>query len=119
MKLVLAKAANYNKLYYFLEWIQVAVRPDGDGRGAVDAGEVIAHARHARCCLVSVMAANNETGVRQPVEEIGAGLVIAAKAKKKPLFHVDAAQVVGKEDVDVDKWRADFVSVVGHKVGFA
>jgi cysteine desulfurase len=60
--------------------------------------------------LVSVMHANNETGVLQPIEEIGALL------KKTPtLFHVDAAQTFGKE-LSLSDAAFDFVSISGHKI---
>lgn len=60
--------------------------------------------------LVSVMHANNETGVLQPVEEIGRLL------KDTPvLFHVDAAQTFGKEP-SLQKVHFDFASVSGHKI---
>ncbi|MFM7231204.1 MAG: cysteine desulfurase family protein [bacterium] len=60
--------------------------------------------------LVSVMAVNNETGVRQPVEAVGA----LAKGVGA-LFHVDAVQAPGRLTVRVDDGRADLVSVAAHK----
>lgn len=57
--------------------------------------------------LVSVMTANNETGVRQPVEEIA-----AICRKRGVLFHTDAVQTFGKERLTVD---ADAISLAGHK----
>jgi cysteine desulfurase len=83
----------------------VPVRPNG----AVDPGAV-ADALGDDVALVSVMAVNNETGVIQPVEEIGP-LVKAAGA----LLHVDAIQVPGRLAIAVDGWQADLVSVAGHK----
>jgi cysteine desulfurase len=61
--------------------------------------------------LVSVMLANNEVGVIQPVAELGA-LARAAGA----LFHVDAAQAVGKIPVDVAAMSIDLLSLTGHKL---
>lgn len=61
--------------------------------------------------LVSVMAVNNEIGVIQPMEEIGA----VCKEFKIP-FHTDAAQALGKIDVDVDKWNVSLMSLSGHKI---
>ncbi|MEW5733901.1 MAG: cysteine desulfurase family protein [Thermodesulfobacteriota bacterium] len=63
------------------------------------------------CALVSVMHANNETGVVQPVAE-------AARIARKhgALFHVDAAQSTGKVPVDAGALGADLLTVVGHKV---
>ena len=60
--------------------------------------------------LVSVMAVNNETGVIQPVEKIGA-LCRNAGA----LFHSDAAQALAVEPIDVDRWNVDFLSLSAHK----
>jgi cysteine desulfurase len=61
--------------------------------------------------LVSVMQANNETGVRQPVEQIAELL-----ADHPAYFHVDAAQGFGKELVPLRTKRIDLISVSGHKI---
>lgn len=61
--------------------------------------------------LVSLMMANNETGVIFPVEEIGKKL----KARGI-LFHVDAVQAVGKLALDLKKSSIDFLSLSGHKI---
>jgi len=61
--------------------------------------------------LVSVMAVNNEIGVIQPMEEIG-----ALCRANKVFFHSDIAQAVGKIEVDVDKWKLDLASISGHKL---
>lgn len=61
--------------------------------------------------LVSVMGANNETGVVQPVAD-AAALAHAAGA----LLHCDAAQAVGKIRVDVLDWDVDYLSVSSHKM---
>jgi cysteine desulfurase len=60
--------------------------------------------------LVSVMAANNEIGVLQPLAEIGA-MTRAAGA----LFHVDAAQAAGKIPIDVAAMQIDLLSLTAHK----
>ena len=61
--------------------------------------------------LVSVMAANNETGAIQPVSELG-----AICQERGVLFHTDAVQWFGKEPFDgIDKFNADLVSLCGHK----
>ena len=46
------------------------------------------------------MSANNETGVRQPMREIG-----EICAKRKVLFHTDAIQSAGKEEIDLAAWQ--------------
>ncbi len=60
--------------------------------------------------LVTVMHANNETGVIQPIEKI-------AEITKKHgvLFHSDAAQSIGKIETDIQKLGVDLLSVAGHK----
>lgn len=60
--------------------------------------------------LVSLMAANNETGVLFPVREIG-----ALCREREVLFHCDAVQMIGKLPFDVSQTPADYVSITGHK----
>lgn len=62
--------------------------------------------------LVSLMWANNETGVLFPVEAI----VQLCRARGVP-FHCDAVQAVGKVPVDVRRVPADYLSLTGHKLG--
>ncbi|MDJ0631968.1 MAG: IscS subfamily cysteine desulfurase [Xenococcaceae cyanobacterium MO_188.B29] len=61
--------------------------------------------------LVSVMAANNEIGVLQPLTEIG-----AICRKHKVLFHTDAAQAIAKIPLDVKTMNIDLMSLTAHKV---
>jgi cysteine desulfurase len=81
-----------------------------DCRGMLDLDEV---RRAVRDCtgVVSVMYANNETGVIFPVEEIGT-IVKRAGA----LFHVDAVQAVGKIPIDMRNSTIDYLSLSGHKL---
>ncbi|KAJ3071517.1 hypothetical protein HK102_006413, partial [Quaeritorhiza haematococci] len=67
--------------------------------------------------LVSVMLANNETGVIQPIREIGEVISRCnAKRTKCPIFlHTDAAQAIGKISVDVRDLGVDYLTIVGHK----
>lgn len=80
---------------------------DGDGRLDLAA---LAGALRPDTALVSVMAANNESGVLFPVAEAGR-LAKAAGA----LFLVDATQAAGKIPVDAAAWGADLLSLSGHK----
>ena len=61
--------------------------------------------------LISIMYANNEIGVLQPIAEIG-----KLAKEKGALFHVDAVQAVGKIPVDVQKDGIDLMSVSAHKI---
>ena len=60
--------------------------------------------------LITIMSANNEIGVLQPVAEIG-----AIAKEKAILFHTDAVQAVGKVPFDVNAMKADLVSMSAHK----
>lgn len=82
------------------------VRPDG--LVELDAVE---RAITENTVLVSIMAANNEIGVLQPIAEIGA--ICRARGA---LFHTDAAQAVGKIPLDVKAMNVDLLSISGHKI---
>lgn len=71
-----------------------------------------AHKKAGRRAFVSVMAANNETGVLQPLRAV-ADLVHAADG----VFHSDAVQVIGKIPFDLRESGADILSITSHKLG--
>ena len=81
-----------------------------DGRGQVDPDDV-RRALRPNTKLISIMMANNETGVLQPVEEIGK---IAVEADV--YFHTDAVQAAGKVPIDVKRIACDLLSISGHKM---
>lgn len=81
-----------------------------DGRGLIDPDDV-KRALRPNTKLITIMTANNETGVVQPVEEIGK---VAAQADA--YFHTDAVQAAGKIAVDVNKIGCDLLTISGHKI---
>lgn len=85
-----------------------------DHNGVVDIAALDALLKEKPDALVSVMLANNETGVIQPVAEV-------AKICKQHgvLLHVDAVQGLGKLVVDFTALGADMMSIAGHKMGGA
>ena len=84
------------------------VRPDASG--AVPA-EAVASALRPDTVLVSIMHANNETGVLQPLDEVADLL-----GDQPAYFHVDAAQGFGKDLEPLRNRRIDMISVSSHKI---
>lgn len=87
-----------------------------DGSGIIDVSALEAaleqHQQAGRRAMVSVMAANNETGVLQPLRAV-ADRVRAAGG----VFHSDAVQAIGKIGFDLKESGADLVSITSHKIG--
>ncbi len=81
-----------------------------DGRGLVDPADV-KRAIRPNTKMITIMWANNETGVLQPVAEVGK---IAAEADA--YFHTDAVQAAGKILVDVGEIGCDLLTISGHKL---
>lgn len=88
-------------------WSVSVVPVDSTGRVSVD---VVAAVLRDDTTLVSVMHANNEVGTMQPIAEIA-----ALVRPRGILIHTDAAQSVGKVNVDVDELGVDLLTVAGHK----
>ncbi|XP_063196199.1 selenocysteine lyase isoform X3 [Chroicocephalus ridibundus] len=94
----------------------VAVSPQS-GQAEVD--DVLAAVRPTTC-LVSIMLANNETGVIMPVAELSQRVRALnqrreAEGLPRILVHTDAAQMIGKGRVDVQELGVDYLTIVGHK----
>ena len=107
---VLVSAVEHNSV---LDAVPDAERLPVDGDGVVRLDVLKDRlAASAAPALVSVMAANNETGVLQPVTE-AAAIAHAHGA----LFHCDAVQAVGRIRLDMAAIGADFVSLSAHKLG--
>jgi cysteine desulfurase len=81
-----------------------------DGRGLIDPHD-LRRALRPNTKLVTIMFANNETGVIQPVEEIGK---ICAEAEV--YFHTDAVQAAAKIPIRVKELGCDLLSISGHKI---
>lgn len=82
-----------------------------DGKGLIDMKK-LEESLDDSTILVTIMAVNNELGTVEPIEEIG-DLV---KSKGDILFHTDAVQAYGKVEMAPDKWKADLMTVSGHKI---
>jgi cysteine desulfurase len=95
----------------YLEHVGCQVTRVGvNSSGQVDPDEVRSALR-PNTKLISIMMANNETGVLQPVEEIGR---IAKEADV--WFHTDAVQAAGKVPIEVDRIGCDLLTITAHKI---
>ena len=89
---------------YEVTWLEV------DHQGRLDLGALHAALR-PETAVVSVMLANNETGVLFPIEEIGR----IVRERSEAAFHVDGVQGVGKIPLDLKRVEVDLFSLSGHK----
>lgn len=85
------------------------VSPDASGR--IQANQILELVTD-KTLLVSMMHVNSETGIIQPIEEVGEAL-----AKTKTYFHVDATQGFGKLNDSLRKTKYNMLSVTAHKLG--
>jgi len=81
-----------------------------DRDGALDL-QLLANSIRPDTVLVTLMGANNESGVIWPLAEIG-----ALCREKKVLFHCDAVQLVGKEPINPEALRVDYLAIAAHKL---
>ncbi|KAM4041035.1 selenocysteine lyase isoform 1-T2 [Anomaloglossus baeobatrachus] len=98
---------------------EVTFVPVSTTTGRVEVDDVVAAIR-PNTCLVSVMLANNETGVIMPIGELSQRLVLISRERQAHslppiLIHTDAAQALGKISVDVQKLGVHYLTIVGHK----
>ncbi|XP_071505570.1 selenocysteine lyase-like [Diadema antillarum] len=79
--------------------------------------EAVMDAIRPATCLITIMHANNEIGVIQPVTEIFERVREEQKSHRgrKILLHTDAAQTIGKIEVNVSDLNVDYLTIVGHK----
>ena len=103
-KAVLDTCKHLEKLGYRVTYL--AVKQDG----LIDLDD-LCNAITDNTILVTIMGANNEIGVLQPIEEIG-----KICRERGVLFHTDAVQAVGKIPIDVEKMNIDMLSITGHKL---
>jgi cysteine desulfurase len=103
-KAVIDSAKRLAQEGFTVTWVRL--RPDG----LVDL-EALKQAFTDKTLLCSVMAANNEIGVIQPLAEIG-----KLCRERGVLFHTDAAQATGKIPLDVEAMQIDLLSIAGHKM---
>ena len=92
---------------------------DTDKYGRVDI-EDLKKKISSKTVLVSIMAANNETGVMNNIRKIGQIISDYNKlrdSEDKILFHSDCVQVFGKKKIDVEEMKLDYITVSFHKIG--
>lgn len=110
---IVSTAMEHHAILHTLEALQAEgftvtlLRPQADG---IVTATQVAEAITDTTCLVSVMYANNETGVIQPIREIG-----ALCRKRGVLFHTDAVQAAGHLAIDVQRDNIDMLSLSAHK----
>jgi cysteine desulfurase len=90
---------------YEVTWLDV------DGEGNLNLDQLRASLR-PDTAVVSVMLANNETGVLFPIDEVGR----IVRENSKAIFHVDAVQAAGKIDINVNETAVDLLAISGHKL---
>ncbi|WP_010300061.1 cysteine desulfurase family protein [Candidatus Odyssella thessalonicensis] len=96
-----------------LEADKAAFRCAVDGHGRVDLLQLEELLKQSGgSTLVSIMAANNETGVVQPLADI-----ITLARQYGAQVHCDAVQAIGKLPLDWKELKPDFISISGHKIG--
>lgn len=101
---ILKQAETLARRGYEISWLDV------DEHGLLDLS-ALEQAIRPDTAIVSLMWANNETGVLFPIEEIA-----AICQRKQTIFHTDAVQAVGKVPIDLGSGAIQFLSLSGHKL---
>jgi cysteine desulfurase len=101
---ILKQAETLARRGYEISWLDV------DEHGRLDLS-ALEQAIRPDTAIVSLMWANNETGVLFPIEEIA-----AICQRKQTIFHTDAVQAVGKVPIDLGSGAIQFLSLSGHKL---
>lgn len=109
---ILISSIEHPSVYEVLEERMSYIPVDGDGRVDLERLDAMLSQAGRSVSLVSVMMANNETGVLQPVADI-------AKLAHKygAFFHCDATQALGRVPIDMAGSFIDFITISGHKCG--
>ncbi len=111
---IIVSAIEHSAILSTCAWLEKigceVTRVGVNGNGQVEP-ESVRQALRANTSLISIMMANNETGVLQPLEEIGK---IAAEADM--WFHTDAVQAAGKVPISVGKIGCDLLTISAHKI---
>ena len=113
-KQIISSAVEHASVLKPLEFLQkrfgyaIELLPVGQD-GALDL-QLLSQAIGPETALVTLMGANNESGVIWPLAEIG-----ALCREKNVLFHCDAVQLVGKERIDLEALPVDYLAVAAHK----
>lgn len=110
---IISTAMEHHAILHTLEYLEAKgftvtlLRPQADG---IVTKKQVENALRTDTCLVSIMYANNETGVIQPIREIG-----NLCREHNILFHTDAVQAAGHVDIDVKRDNIDMLSLSAHK----
>lgn len=113
---VVVTAIEHHAVLHSAEWLQAqgfrVTAVDVTSQGVVDL-DALADSLGRETVLVSVMLANNETGVIQPLADV----VTIVRERSRALIHADAVQGLGKIHLDLDALGVDLASFAAHKLG--